>query len=358
MHKLFFFILSIIVFFSLSTVDAADILSYKQIDLYRSILSFQQNITRTKLDWIMAELKGMKCEYVNDEKHRAYSIDAVCFLKWELPSLKLQEVTDVLWEDVIGFEEVYQLDATSFEYQATQPIYAGSSYDGVFKKDAINVMLLHKLAQRKVKISIPYSVLAREQAKNYSFYAVARNWLEKLGPCTRNNYNVALQVLDKVTLYPEQSYTINDFISWIDGFCTGTGPEIYKFYGWSCGASTHLFRVWLIHPNINIERRSSHNAWYTQYYADYIYGDDAAIYEDAKKLKIRNMWDVPIYFKVINEPDYTYLVAISPEKIDKSVVVNKKQTWELNATVTKLMYDEEGKLYEKWDWNSRYKTKL
>jgi hypothetical protein len=53
------------------------------------------------------------------------------------------------------------------------------------------------------------------------------------------------------------------------------------------------------------------------YYSEYVFGDDAALYEMNKQLEIKNIGDTELYFKVLDKKNANYFVIITPEKNNK-----------------------------------------
>jgi len=70
-------------------------------------------------------------------------------------------------------------------------------------------------------------------------------------------------------------------------------------------------------PDIEIVKRSPHSVRYVPYYSDYVFGDDAAIYEMSKQFEIKNNSEQTTYFKVLSQDNAAYLVSIVPSKSTK-----------------------------------------
>ena len=126
------------------------------------------------------------------------------------------------------------------------------------------------------------------------------------------------------------------------------------FYQWVCGVSTQVFRLWVLFPGLWVYKRQNHNIRYTVYYGDEIVWDDAAIYEDIKKLEIRNDSNEDIYLLTKNwNEDRYFLVSISPTKPDYTIKVEKQPLWNLSANLKRTIN------YSDWtskedDWFSQY----
>jgi hypothetical protein len=108
----------------------------------------------------------------------------------------------------------------------------------------------------------------------------------------------------------------------LDGYCKGSGEDTFLFYGGVCGMTAQLFRIALIHPDIQTTKRRPHNERFVQYYGENISGDDAAIYEMSKQFEIKNIGNQDIYFKVRQEEGQTSLIAISAHR-NKYVQITK-----------------------------------
>jgi vancomycin resistance protein YoaR len=80
------------------------------------------------------------------------------------------------------------------------------------------------------------------------------------------------------------------------------------FNGGVCGAATQLFRLSLIMPDLSALDRQAHSQRYTRYYDEYIFGDDAAVYEMKKKLTVKNDSKGDIYLRVLNKDPYHILI--------------------------------------------------
>ena len=70
--------------------------------------------------------------------------------------------------------------------------------------------------------------------------------------------------------------------------------------------------------------------------------DDAAMYQNSERFTVRNDFDVPIYMRVYEQWDYSYLIGILPKKIDEYIEIFKETNW-LNSSFTKWIFD--------WDWD-------
>lgn len=89
------------------------------------------------------------------------------------------------------------------------------------------------------------------------------------------------------------------------------------FYGGVCGAATQLFRASLLSPQISIIKRYGHSQRLVPYYSEYVFGDDAAIYEMSKQFEIKNQSLNEVYIKYLQKNGGVYLAIITPEKDTK-----------------------------------------
>jgi vancomycin resistance protein YoaR len=70
-------------------------------------------------------------------------------------------------------------------------------------------------------------------------------------------------------------------------------------------------------PTIEITKRYPHSEWLVPYYSDYVFGDDAALYQMSKQLEIKNIGSDEMYFKVLEKGNGNYFVIITPKKTNK-----------------------------------------
>jgi hypothetical protein len=197
----------------------------------------------------------------------------------------------------------------------------------------------------------------QEQFKKFWFF-VAKRQIDKYWDCSKHNYLYALTKLNGLYLKPWESYRINDSLAWLTWYCMWVNPWKYQFYQWVCGASTQLYRVSLLMPDIEITKRFPHSQRYVKYYDEIVYWDDAAIYEFQKTFAIKNNWQYPVYFKILDRWDTQYLVWVTPTKPDKITKIDKRQVAKLKGSVSKTVFSLtwNNKLYEQ-NWLSNYSFK-
>jgi hypothetical protein len=277
-----------------------------------------------------------------EEKWAFYVLSANCLLKPIEGVLSDQEVLDTIMPYVRGIPMVYNTASTNFLYEPTQPIFTQKILpDNV--DDEIDYAFLFDLENKNTKIFLSKLQLAYLISKNRSWYATRKSDVGTLKPCTKQNYYVAFNALSDYIREPKSKLNLNDIIKYRAWYCKGTGPKDLMFYGWVCGFATQLFRLSLLIPNVDVVERYGHSVWYVQYYSEYVFWDDAALYQNQKKLILKNELDVPIYFKTIDMESSTYLVAIVPKKVASYVEIKKEQVSNLKWQLTKTIKTPAGK---------------
>jgi hypothetical protein len=201
-------------------------------------------------------------------------------------------------------------------------------------------------------IEIDNEILAKLMFENYSFYSVPTN-LANRWPCSLTNYKLAISKLNWLELKPWEILDLNKLISNDPRSCKWNSTKSFLFYWWSCGASSQLFRLSLIMPNITILERAGHAKRRALYYWSNIMWDDAAMYENSKKFIIRNDFDTSIYFIAYEKWNYVYLVWIVPEKVDNYVEIIKNVNW-YRSSVFKQIYNKYWTLIWSYQFDSVY----
>jgi hypothetical protein len=79
------------------------------------------------------------------------------------------------------------------------------------------------------------------------------------------------------------------------------------------------------------------------------------MYENSKKMIIKNTFNDPIYFKVYEQWDKSYLVWVLPKKISSYVKIKKSNQW-LSSLVSKNIYNWTNKLTNIYQFNSNYSS--
>jgi len=219
-------------------------------------------------------------------------------------------------------------------------------------------MYIAQLQKSWVDIRIDKSTVAYNSIKNANFYVVYRN-ISSLKRCTKQNYFVAANILNNTILEPGETLNLNKKIANAAWYCKWSGPQNLMFYWWVCGLATQLFKAALLSPEIKITKRHPHSRRLVPYYSEYIYGDDAAIYEMNKEFEIQNIWEHPLYFKLLEKNNGVFLAIITPQKSNEWVLITKKQTKTLNANVEKTTYTQRPELVTKIEnFPSKYTKKI
>ena len=299
------------------------------------------------------ELENKNCIIQNYEKY-SY-ISPVCLLK-NTDYLTTQKSLEYLLQNLNTFSNTYQQDSYNFTYKPTKPNFYYSNYDRYKKyKGTIyeKIAILYRTNKNRM-IKIDNEILAKLMFENYSFYSVPTN-LSNRWPCSLINYKLAISKLNWLELKPWEVLDLNKLISNDPRSCKWSSTKPFLFYWWSCWASSQLFRLSLIMPDITVLERAWHAKRRALYYGSNIMWDDAAMYENSKKFVIRNDFDTSIYFIAYEKWNYVYLVWIVPEKVDDYVEIIKNVNW-YHSNVFKQIYDWYWALIWNYQFDSVYST--
>lgn len=356
MKKFFIWIalLSIIVF-SWSIVYAKE-----DIDSFWNFLN-DIKIVKNAEKWIVLsmyydDLEALENKMCVVENYNSYSyISPVCLLK-DTSYFSVSKALEYLTKNLNMFFDMYQQDSYNFVYKATEPSYSYSIVDdylkyrwSIYEKLAV----LYWVHENKM-IMVDNYLLARLMFQNYSFYSVPTN-LSNRWPCSLTNYKLAIWRLNWKELKPWEVLDLNALISNNPLSCKWNSTKSFLFYWWSCWASSQLFRLSLIMPNITVLDRAWHAKWWALYYWLNIMGDDAAMYENSKKFVIRNDFDSSIYFVAYEKWNYVYLVWVVPNKVSDYVKIDKKVNW-YRSSVFKYVYDRNWYSIWEYQFDSVYST--
>ncbi len=293
-----------------------------------------KNISKTKELQEITLAQNTGCEYIQ-EKIDMYIISPSCLLKNELPQIPFKEAIDYLWPNIDSFNMIYNDSSQIFSYQWTSPIFQ-KNYE-ILPKTMEEKLALARLQNKWEKIRIQKSSLAYQTIKKANFYTVFKD-TSILKRCTKQNYTIALnQIKDKI-LWAWETLNLNKEIMNLRWYCKWAGAQDLLFYGWVCGFATQLFRTSLLVPTLQITKRFAHNERLVPYYSDYVFGDDAALYQMNKQLEIKNMGDKELYFKVLFKWNGNYFVIITPEKSNQWVIITKKETQKLRSELQREIY--------------------
>lgn len=320
-----------IIFFYWNNIFANDILNFSE---YMAQDKKIENISRTKILYKIKQAKTMECTYVQEKKD-TYIISPSCIIKNKLPQMGFVESIDYLRPYIQWFNNIYNDTSTNFSYEWTTPIFQ-KNYE-IVPPTIEEKYALVVLQEQEKKLRIHKSSIAYQTLKNANFFAVYKD-TSLLKNCTKKNYTVALRKINGMLLFSGKTLNLNKKIMNLSGYCKWSGPQNLLFYGGVCGFATQLFRASLLVPTIEITKRYGHNERLVPYYYDYIFWDDAALYEMSKQLEIKNNGPRSIYLKVLEWNKWNYFVIITPEKDDRGVTIKKQQTKTLGAKVDREIY--------------------
>ncbi len=312
---------------------AEEIVNFSQYQ--KDIATIQaRNISKTKALQEIIQAKDMICEYKEEGKDM-YVMSPSCLLKNDLPILAFKDAIDYLWPYIESFNTIYNDTSQVFSYQWTTPIFT-KNYE-IVPKTLEEKLTLIRLQNKWDKIRIHKSALAYQTAKKANFYTVYKD-TSILKRCTKQNYTIALEKINGKMLQSWEILNLNKEIMKVKWYCKWSGPQDLLFYGGVCGFATQLFRASLLVPTIEITKRYGHNERLVPYYSEYVFGDDAALYEMNKQLEIKNIGDTELYFKVLDKKNANYFVIITPEKNNKWVIITKKEKTRLKSEVQREIY--------------------
>ncbi|HMT27599.1 MAG TPA: VanW family protein, partial [Candidatus Absconditabacterales bacterium] len=190
-----------------------------------------------------------------------YLVTPRCFEENNLPQLGFQESANLIWPSVERFDNLYELDKQEFSYYGASPVMKKNFSAQDLSALKNNRLLLKRYNLIGESVRVNKNDLAYDQFKKFTFYGAERQ-IDNYGDCSRINYLVALKKLEGLYLEPGEKYTINDALSNQPNYCMGSVPGKYLFYQGVCGASTQLFRVSLLMPDIQITERANHSQRY------------------------------------------------------------------------------------------------
>jgi len=294
-------------------------------------------ISRAKLIEELTSIQYQSC-IAERESDLYYLLSPLCLLRADFSTIDPQDIIDAIWPSIKWFNVTYNEVSKDFSYEGTQPFFNKKDIKTVVPRGLQDKAILAFFQKNDTMIRVPVSQLAFDVIKNYTFYTTKKD-LTELKRCTKQNYTVALNSFDGVNLAPWESKNLNKHLSYRKWYCKWAGPQDLKFYGGVCGFITQLFRTSLIIPDMEIVKRYPHSVRLVPYYSDYVFGDDAAIYEMSKQFEIKNTSNQTTYFKILTQDSATYLVGILASKPTKWVKISKYETDTRQATVTRETYD-------------------
>lgn len=281
-------------------------------------------------------------------------VSPMCFYYKDGLTLSVEDALDYLLVDFDSFFDVYHQNSYNFYYSPTQPYYNDDILNSYipFLWSVYEKFVITEREKSWKMIIVSNNILAKLSFRQYSFYVVP-TYLANRWPCSLQNYRIAIAKLNGLVLQPWEEMILNDLIKNNPNSCKGSSSQSYLFYGWSCGSSTQLFRLSLIMPGLTTIERHNHSKWWSMYYGANVMGDDAAMYQNSQRLVVRNDFDEPIYFRVFEQWDYSYLVGVVPHKIYEYVEIFKETNW-LKTEVTKWNFDKYGDILDYNKFDSRY----
>lgn len=354
---LFISLLFISYSFSFKTIDLNNYKKIKNV-LLKNKEKLQNN---HKVNNLIKYLCKQDCSYFHSSDD-VYYFKPSCFsnfCKWssDRKFLDFKDAVDTAWNMISWFDHIYDLNSTKFVYTFAKPkFYIDYNLDNFIWKTKIDDLLLSILQVSNYYIKVPKIFLVYENLKNYSFYVSDKN-LKKRNKSRLNNFYIAMKQIDKYFLEPWKEIYFNKLVAYIPWYEKKNPKSNYAFYGWVCGVSTMLFRNSLINPYLYVVKRYNHSQRYVNFYSNYIYWDDGAVYEFIKTFKVKNISNYPIYFRKKQIWKELYFVSIVPKKSNQFSMVEKRQTWKLSAYVKKSVYDKNWFLKYYQDWVSNYVRK-
>ncbi len=284
-------------------------------------------------------------------------VSPVCFLDTEKNfNLDTNEALSYLMQWLNGFSQYYD-ESFLFSYKPSEPLYDYSVLDKYkqYKSTLYEKIVITYMENNNRKIRIDKQIFSKIIFENFSFYVVP-TYLSNRWNCSLRNYRLAISKLEWMELKSGEDLNLNSLISYDPRACRWVLWNNYMFFAGSCAASTQLFRLSLIMPNLDVIERHAHSKWWSYYYGDKISWDDAAMFENSKKFIVKNNFDTSIYFKVYEQWDFSYLVWMVPKKIQEYVEINKATNW-LSSSVQKKIHDWFGDLLNIYQFDSRYVSK-
>lgn len=255
----------------------------------------------------------------------------------ELPQMTASEVLWVLAPFVGDVTTEYDALSREFSYTPSKLLFKD------WFVDSLQVLQEKFTSDENDDIRlIPKVLIAYDQLDQFKFVASVRDttiyW-----PCRKQNYDLAMNMLDGQNLEPQELLNINKLIAYQPGYCTWGWKE-YQFYSGVCGWSTQLFWNAILHPWLEVVERRSHGKRYAGFYGSSVMGDDSSIYESAKELIIKNASDTDIAFKTFLRESDTNTVLLSAwrSEHDRVTRIEKEQTGSRSALLRSTITQWDG----------------
>ena len=327
---------------------------------FKDFLSDIKTVERVKDNINISKYKEQIVELEKDpciiQSYETYSYLSPSCLLNNKDYLDIKTSLKYITQDLNTFYDIYQQDSYYFTYRATKPSFRYSDFEeySKYKWTIYEKIAILYLKHENKMIKINNDILAKMMFENYSFYSVPTN-LENRWPCSLTNYKLAISKLNWLELKPWEVLNLNKLISNDPRSCNWNSTKSFLFYGWSCWASSQLFRLALIMPDLTVLERAWHAKRRALYYWANIMWDDAAMYENSKKFTIRNDFDTSIYFVSYEKWNHMYLIWIVPKEVDEYVEIIKNVNW-YRSSVFKQIYNKQWTLIGTYQFDSIYSS--
>ncbi len=255
--------------------------------------------------------------------------------------ITLKSNIDLVRDNVSWFADIYDTNNNTFNFSWSKVTFRDNDSSYLHILENLN----HKPINSNIYLLIKYwykmklskKDMAMRFAKYNYYFAVSDRDISKYGECAKTNFRVAFEQMGNRLLKPWDTLDINTLFANLDWYCKWDGED-FMFYQWVCGVSTQVFRLWVLFPELWVYKRQNHNIRYTVYYGDEVVWDDAAIYEDIKKLEIRNDSNQDIYLLTKSwDKDRYYLVSAYPIKPGYTIKVEKQPLDNLSANLRRTI---------------------
>lgn len=144
-----------------------------------------------------------------------FAVSPACFLQEDahLPLLSFSDTVDLIMPYIADVSDIYDTFSSTFSYRGTSLLWKQSfpHIEDLFR--AKDIFLLRLLGHYNILIRIPKIFLAYEQVANYSFYASMRETADTYNECRKQNYDIAMQALDRVLLESGEELNMNTLIA-------------------------------------------------------------------------------------------------------------------------------------------------
>ena len=331
----------------LTSFGGATEISLYQLGEYQQLV---EQLEEGRAMGMWATLEKRRC--IVYDKGTYLAVSPACFLQGTpLPALSLADAVQSMLPYIQDVTHIYDTDADAFWYGGTELLLDDTLTTLQSYQITDDFLLLQRLANHGVLIQIPKVLLAYQQMFEYTFYASVRD-TTTYGPCRKQNYDVAMEQLNWLTLVSGEQLNMNTLIADHPDYCEWTMGK-YMFYQGVCGGSTQLFWNALVNPYLYVVERHPHSEFRANFYGTM--GEDAAIYERSKELILENRGDEELHFATLVRPDgNTVLLSVYPKKEDLKSFIQKQETGGLTADLWNVITDAEGTMQYEQEWSSRY----